>query len=73
MKTNQATDLINKSLWRLAEQETLFLMRSYKLTPQDVIRQYTGKTQHSAELHDAVNVIYCFNLTEAYKNGFVVH
>jgi hypothetical protein len=72
-RNTTSSDLVHKSLWRLAEQETLFLMGQNKLTPQEVVRQYTGREPYKAELDDAVNAIYCFNLKEANKNGFVAY
>lgn len=69
----KSSDLVHQSLWRMAEQETLFLMRNCKLSPKEVVRQYTGRAPYKAELDDAVNAIYCFNLKEANKNGFVAY
>jgi hypothetical protein len=68
----EKTDLIQKNLWRLAEQETLFLMQSYQLTPQEVVRQYTGNSSPQMDVADAINAIYSFNLGSAHRNGFIV-
>lgn len=72
-RSDKNSDLVHQSLWRLAEQQTLFLMKSECLTAQEVVRQYTGNKPYKAELDDAVNAIYCFNLKEANKNGFVAY
>jgi len=67
------SELINDSLWRLAEEETLLLMRKYNLTAIEVIRQYTGKTLEIAGMDDAIKAIYQFNINAANRNGFVVY
>ncbi len=71
MKRQESSDLVNKNLWKLAEQEALFLIRSYHLTPQDVVRQYTGKTSPEMEITHAVDAVYSFNVNQANKNGFL--
>jgi hypothetical protein len=73
MRMIEASELVHQNLWRMAEQETLFLMQSYRLSPQEVIRQYTGKTPEQAGLEEAVGVVYSFNLSQAYHNGFVAY
>jgi hypothetical protein len=71
MQKRECSELVHKRLWRLAEEETLFLIRSYKLSPQEVFRQYTGTHRPQAEMRDAVDAVYSFNLNQANRNGFL--
>ena len=71
MQKRECSDLVQKNLWRLAEEETLFLIQSYKLSPQEVFRQYTGKQRSGVEIAEAVDAVYSFNLSQASRNGFL--
>lgn len=71
MQKRECSDLIQKNLWRRAEEETLFLIQTYKLTPQEVFKQYTGKQPSRVEIRDAVDAVYSFNLAQASRNGFL--
>lgn len=71
MRMIEASELVHQNLWRMAEQEALFLMQSYRLSPQEVVRQYTGQAPEQAGLSEAVGAVYDFNLAQAYHNGFV--
>lgn len=71
MQKRECSDLVQKNLWRLAEEETLFLIQSYKLSPQEVFRQYTGTQRSAVEIREAVDAVYSFNLSQANRNGFL--
>ncbi len=72
-RCSNQSDLIHSHLWRQAEEETLFLLRKYKLSPTEVIEQYTGKRPQQADIKEAIDAIYSFNINQATKNGFVAY
>jgi hypothetical protein len=60
----------DRNMWKFAEEQAVLLLKQYKLTPEEMIEQYTGKRPAVAQMKDAVDAIYLFNRQQATKNGF---
>ena len=63
-------EFMDRNAWKFAEEQALLLLKTYKLSPEEMIEQYTGRRPRNAQMKDAVNAIYIFNRQQAEKNGF---
>jgi hypothetical protein len=68
--SNQHKEVIDL-IQSMAEEQTLFLQRRYKMAPSDIIALYTGRPNHHATYNDAVQSVALFNMQNAARQGFV--
>lgn len=66
-------EFMDRNAWKFAEEQALLLLKHYKLTPEEMIEQYTGRRPGKASMKEAVDAIYRFNHQQASKNGFAAY
>ena len=68
---NALSTEVDQKVREASEAHVIYLTSHLKMLPCDIIRQYTGEEKYSAEIEEAIERVYDFNMASAIRYGFI--